>query len=212
MMTQIDEKYLQKLAPENSVLVMVDYLTGFIPGIKTIDAETYDKNVTALARIGEIYKDRMPTLILGDEGGFRGEFFPQIREHLAHGIFVERNQPSAWHSEQFRNLLAEYKRPKIILAGISLDNCVLQTSLDVLKAGYEVYIVVDVSGTNSFLAENAAMSRLVQAGAVLINWVSLASELLDDWANAEGTQIGELYQKYSNWGETGDAKNQTANG
>lgn len=212
MTTQTNEKYLQKLAPENSVLVMVDYLTGFIPGIKTIDAETYDKNVTALARIGEIYKDRMPTLILGDEGGFRGEFFPQIRQYLAHGIFVERNQPSAWHSEQFRDLLAEYKRSKIILAGISLDNCVLQTSLDVLKAGYEVYIVVDVSGSDTALSETAAMMRLTQAGAVMTNWVSLASELLDDWANAEGPQIGELYQKYSSWGETGDEKDQTTNG
>lgn len=87
----------------------------------------------------------------------------------------------------------------------------LQTSLDVLKAGYEVYIVVDVSGSDTALSETAAMMRLTQAGAVMTNWVSLASELLDDWANAEGPQIGELYQKYSSWGEIGDEKNQTAN-
>ncbi len=201
MTTQINETYLQKLTPENSVLVMVDYLTGFIPGIKTIDPATYDKNVTALARVGEIFKDRMPTIILGDEGGFRGEFFPQIRQHLAHGVFVERNQPSAWHAEQFRNLLAEHNRPKIILAGISLDNCVLQTALDVLRAGYEVYVVVDVSGSDTALSETAAMMRLTQAGAVMTNWVSLASELLDDWANPEGQEIGKIYQKYSTWGE-----------
>jgi nicotinamidase-related amidase len=211
MTTQTNEKYLQKLTPENSVLVMVDYLTGFVPGIRTIDRETYDKNVTALARVGEIFKDRMPTLILGDEGGFRGEFFPQIRQYLPHGIFVERNQPSAWHAEKFRNLLAEYNRPKIIMAGISLDNCVLQTALDVLKNGYEVYVVVDVSGSDSALAETAAMMRLQQAGAVMTNWVSLASELMDDWARPEAREIGELYQKYSTWGETDAAKTQTAN-
>ncbi|MDQ3041067.1 MAG: isochorismatase family protein [Acidobacteriota bacterium] len=218
MSTQTNENskqstnYLEKLTPENSLLVLVDYLTGFIPGIKTIAPDVYQNNVSALARIGEIFKDRMPTLVLGDEGGFRGKFFDQINEFLPDAPRVARNTPSAWHAEEFRRRLDESGRRKIIMAGISIDNCVTQTALDVLRAGYEVYILPDVSGSDHLLAEQAAISRLVQAGAVMTNWVSLASELMDGWAKPEGRQIGELYQKYSAWGETGDAKNQTANG
>jgi hypothetical protein len=200
-MTTINSNYVNKLTPENSVLVMVDYLTGFIPGIKTIDAQTYQNNVSALARIGQIFKDRLPTIVLGDEGGFRGKFFDQIDEFLPDAPKVARNQPSAWHSQEFRDLIEKYDRPKIIMAGISIDNCVTQLALDVLKAGYEVYVLPDVSGTDSFLVEQSAISRLTQAGATMTNWVSLASELMDDWSNPEGKLIGEVYQKYSKWGE-----------
>ncbi len=200
-MTTINSNYVNKLTPENSVLVMVDYLTGFIPGIKTIEAQTYQNNVSALACIGQIFKDRLPTIVLGDEGGFRGKFFDQIDEFLPDAPKVARNQPSAWHSPEFRDLIEKYDRPKIIMAGISIDNCVTQLALDVLKAGYEVYVLPDVSGTDSFLVEQSAISRLTQAGATMTNWVSLASELMDDWANPEGKLIGELYQKYSKWGE-----------
>jgi nicotinamidase-related amidase len=196
-----NSKYLEKLAPENSVLVMVDYLTGFLPGLKTIEPDVYQKNVTALARLGQIFEKRMPTIVLGDEGGFRGRFFDQINEYLPNAPRVLRHTPSGWGSEEFQILLERESRPKVIMAGISLDNCVTQTALDVLRAGYEVYVLPDVSGTDSVLVEQAAMSRLVQAGAVLTNWVSLASELMDDWETPEGKEIGELYQKYSVWGE-----------
>ena len=198
--TTNNERYTEKLTPENAVLIMVDYLTGFIPGIKTIEPDVYQNNVTALARIGQIFEKRMPTLVLGDEGGFRGQFFTQINDFLPDAPRIARNQPSAWHSAEFRDTLDRLDRKKIIIAGISLDNCTLQTTLDLLKAGYEVYVLPDVSGTDSFLVEQSAMMRLTQAGAVMTNWVSLASELLDDWANPEGKEIGELYQKYSQWG------------
>lgn len=177
--TTINSKYLVKLTPDNSVLVMVDYLTGFMPGLKTIDEKTYYNNVTALAKIGKIFQ--LPTIILGDEGGFRGELFPQISEFLSHGQRIGRHTPSAWHEPAFVKALQQFNRPKIIMAGISLDNCVTQTALDVLRAGYEVYVVVDVSGTDSPLVEQAAIMRLTQAGAVMTNWVSLVETTLEEF-------------------------------
>lgn len=198
--TAVDPKYLVKLTPENSVLVMVDYLTGFMPGLRTMDADTYMNNVTALAKIGKIFQ--LPTIIVGDEGGFRGNFFPQISQYLSHGWRIERHTPSAWHATEFVEALQKFNRPKVIMAGISIDNCVLQTALDVLSAGYEVYVVVDVSGTESKLVENAAILRLTQAGAVMINWASLASELMDNWDKPEGKEVVALYQEHSKWVET----------
>ena len=198
--TLVDPKYLVKLTPENSLLVMVDYLTGFLPGLRTMDKETYINNITALAKIGQIFQ--LPTIILGDEGGFRGEFFPEISQYLSHGLRVERHTPSAWREPKFVEALQKFNRPKIIMAGISIDNCVLQTALDVLSAGYEVYVVVDVSGTESKLVEDAAILRLTQAGAVMTNWVSLASELMADWNSSTGDEVGKLYQEHSKWGES----------
>jgi nicotinamidase-related amidase len=189
--------YWEKLSKNNSALVMVDYLTGFDPGLKTIDKNLYYHNVTALAKIGKIFK--LPTVVLGDEGGFRGSFYPLLNKYLPTAPRVGRNAPSAWKEPKFKSFVQSAKRKKIIIAGISIDNCVLQTTLDLLQNGYEVYVVVDCSGSDELLVENAAMMRLTQAGAVMVNWVSIASELIDDWANPEGQEVGQLYQDHSKW-------------
>jgi nicotinamidase-related amidase len=195
----VPSRYLVKLTPENSALIMVDYLTGFWPGLRTVDSVTYENNVTALAKIGQIF--RLPTVILGDTGSFRGQFYPQMARYLPGAQRVERHSPSAWKEAAFRDALARTGRRKVIIAGISVDNCVLLTSLDLLRAGYEVYVVVDASGTDSRLVEDAALMRLAQAGAVMTSWVSLASELMDDWQHPTGPAVGALYQQHSGWGE-----------
>jgi hypothetical protein len=43
-------KHMEKLAPSNAVLIMVDYLTAFDPGLTTIEKSTYMNIVTALAK------------------------------------------------------------------------------------------------------------------------------------------------------------------
>lgn len=190
--------YLLKLTPQNSVLVLIDHLTGFLPGLKSLNESTYKDNVTALTKLGSIFE--LPMIVLSDEGSFRGHFFSEIAEYLVHGQHIELHTPSAWHEDAFVKALQQFNRPKVIMAGISIDNCLMQTALDVLRAGYEVYVVVDASGTKSQLVETAAMLRLTQAGAVMTNWVLIASELLDDWNNPQAEAVGELYQKHSKWG------------
>lgn len=189
---------LVKLSRDNAALILVDHLTGFLPGLRSIPLAEYRRSVAALCRIGQIFK--LPTILLGDEGGFRGSFFPEVRRYLPDAPNVLRHSPSAWKSEEFRERLAQLGRKKLILGGISLDNCVTQNALDLLANGYEVYVVVDASGTTDSLTELAAMLRLTQAGAVMTSWVSLASELLDDWETAEGPEVGRLYAELSPWG------------
>ena len=65
--TAVNSKYHVKLTPTNSMLIMVDYTTGFLPGLRTMEQTKYMRNVTALAKIGKIFQ--LSTIVLGDEGG-----------------------------------------------------------------------------------------------------------------------------------------------
>lgn len=192
-----ENHFTEKLSKTNSVLIMVDYLTGFDPGLRTIEKNLYNHNVTALAKIGQIFK--LPTAVLGDTGSFRGNFYPLIDKYLPDAPKIERHAPSAWTEQAFRDFLKNSGRKKVIIAGISLDNCTLLTSLDLLRNGYQVYVVVDASGTDEKLVELAAMMRLTQAGAVMVSWVSMASEIMEDWQSPEGPLVGKLYQEHSSW-------------
>lgn len=190
--------YTEKLSRDNCTLVLVDFLTGFDPGVKTIDTLSFYHNVHAFAKIGQIFK--LPTIVLGDEGGFRGNFYTAVRKYAPNATYLERQTPSAWRVEAFRDFLSKTGRKKVVLGGISLDNCTLQTSIDLLQNGYQVYVCVDVSPAESELVEQAAMMRLQQAGAVLVTWGSIAGEIMGDWRSPEGQAVGQLYQDHSVYG------------
>jgi nicotinamidase-related amidase len=190
--------YTSKITRQNSTFVLVDFLEGFLPGIQTIEPRTFRTNAAAFARLSELF--RMPTLMLGDEGGFRGAFMPEVVAHTDHAVRIERHTVSAWAEPRFRQEIERIGRRKVVLGGISLDICTLHLTLDLLAAGYEAYVVTDVSGSDSLLNEQVAMQRMTQAGAVMTNWGSLASELMVDWQTAEGPEVGKLYQEFSAWG------------
>ncbi|MGG6262982.1 isochorismatase family protein [Leptolyngbya sp. AN03gr2] len=190
--------YCEKLTRDNCVVILVDFLDGFLPGLKTINHDLLRKNAEAFARLSKIFN--LPTIMLGEEGGFRGKFFPEVIAHADHAVRIERHTPSAWDEPNFHDKLTSLGRNKVLLGGISLDICTLQLTLDLLEAGYECYVVVDVSGSDTSLNETAALLRMTQAGAVMVSWASIASEIMKDWETPEGPAIGQLYQELSYWG------------
>ena len=192
-MTISIESYQSRLTPEDCAIVLVDFLHGFDPGLQTIPTKRWERNVEAFAKLAKLFQPRSPVFVLGDEGGFRGKFYDAIKEQLPDAPRFGRHTPSAMQAEDFRNALEATGRKRIVIGGVSLDLCTMHTSLDMLKAGYEVFVVVDCSGTESELVQTAAMMRLTQAGAVMTNWVSLASELMGDWQTPEGEVVGKLY-------------------
>ena len=66
-------------------------------------------------------------------------------------------------------------------------------ALSAQRAGYEVYAVMDASGTWSKLVEEAAPARMVQAGIIPMTWVGVGGELLSDWRSATGQAHGSSW-------------------
>lgn len=184
----------ERLTAENSVLILIDYLDGLAPAVKTLDQATLRNNTAALTKIGRIFG--LPTVVLGDTGSFRGQFMPELRETLGDTQPVARTTPSAWDTPAFVDAVRATGRKKLVMAGISTDNCLALTALGALRDGYEVYVVTDASGTGTALAETSALMRLTQAGAVPVGWVALASELMGDWEGPKGTAVGALYRDH----------------
>lgn len=59
----------------------------------------------------------------------------------------------------------------------------------------EVFVVVDASGTINKDMRDAALMRVSQAGAQLMSWFSVASELHRDWRNdVEG--LGAIFSNH----------------
>lgn len=71
-------------------------------------------------------------------------------------------------------------RPNVIVCGIEAHICVLQTSLDLLKSGYCVWLVNDAVSAGEPEQIAPAIRRLENTGAITTGCVSLAYEMMRD--------------------------------
>ena len=71
-------------------------------------------------------------------------------------------------------------RKKAVLCGIEAHVCVLQTALDLLSLGYEVYLVVDGISSQRPIDRSAALRRLERLGVGFTTMESALFELMTD--------------------------------
>lgn len=166
---------------EDTVFIYVDYVTGLDNLINTIPRAQFRNNITAFAKFNPLF--RVPTIVLGEENDYYGTFLPEITEHVTHDIHrFNRTQVSGYTPEVAASL-ASTGRKTVVIGGISIDNCTLHTTLDLLRNGYQVYVITDVSGSNSPMAEADAIQRMRDAGAVTGGWLSILTDLGQDFAD-----------------------------
>lgn len=185
---------LQRVTPDSAVLVYVDYVTGLDNLMNTIPAKQYRNNITAYTKFNQIFK--IPAVILGEENDYYGTFLPEVKTNVTFDTRRFERTMVSGYTPGFRDWLKTTGRKNVIIGGISIDNCTLATTLDLLRDGYNVYVVLDVSGSNSKLAEDAAIQRMRDAGAVTVTWLNMATELGVDFATPVGRQLMPLIQQH----------------
>ena len=80
--------------------------------------------------------------------------------------------------------LAEQGVSRVLLAGIESHVCVQQTALDLLAAGYRVYVAVDAVGARYEIDHDVALRRMESTGVTL----TTTEAALFEWCEAAGTE------------------------
>jgi nicotinamidase-related amidase len=75
-------------------------------------------------------------------------------------------------------------RPQLVVAGCETHVCLLQTTLALLRAGHEVWLVTDACGSRSPTNRELALQRLAGAGARLVGTEMVAFEWTRDARDA----------------------------
>ena len=114
-----------------------------------------------------------------------GKIIQQLQDVFPEQEPLDRTWINTWEDPNVIDWVEETGRKKIIMAGLWTEICLAMPAIQALGEGYEVYIVTDASGDVSLEAHEMAVRRMVQAGAVPITWLVLASELQRDWARTE---------------------------
>ena len=72
---------------------------------------------------------------------------------------------------------------QVVICGIEAHVCVLQTALDLIAAGREVFVVADAIGSRGSIDKALAIERLRTAGAIIVSREMVAFE----WMRQAGT-------------------------
>lgn len=88
---------------------------------------------------------------------------------------------SCWRDAAIRARLGDLRRDgrdQIVVAGMETHVCVAQSSLDLIAAGFEVFLVADSVGSRDVAVRDIAVRRLAAAGAKLVAHEMVAFEWL----------------------------------
>lgn len=199
---------------DNAVFAFIDHQTGLMNIVDSDTPVSFKNFVLALGETAKLHN--MPVVLTTSaETGPNGPLLPELIEMFPGAPLISRpGQINAWENADFVEAIRKTGRKKIIMSGITTDVCVTFAALSALDAGYEVYVVVDASGSMSDTVQTASLMRMQDAGAIMGNWFAISCELLWDWRNPAGSGTAELFvnrfQSYSNVFESHKATQRAA--
>jgi len=183
------------LTPQNAVLALIDYQPEQYAGVRSVGHAELLEHVTMLGRVATAFELPVVLSTVYVKHGMTGTN-PELREALPDVPEIDRTTMNSWEDPDFRAAVERTGRRKLILAGLWTEVCVAFPALDALKAGYEVYVVVDAIGGVSPVAHEAALQRMTQAGAIPITVLGLACELQRDWGRAGADRLRGVMREY----------------
>ena len=184
------------LTPENCAVVFIDHQPQMTFGVANIERQQLVNNVVMLAKAAKEFN--IPVILTAVETeSFSGYIWPQLMDVFPGQQPIERTSMNSWDDPAFRDAIEKTGKKNIILAGLWTEVCVAWPALNMIEAGYNVFIVEDACGATSQLAHEAAMKRCIQAGAVPMTAIATTLEFQRDWANREHYDaLMDLYREH----------------
>jgi nicotinamidase-related amidase len=190
-----DPKADPLLTPQNAVLALIDYQPEQYAGVHSVVHGELLAHVTMLGRIATTFELPVVLSTVYVKHGMSGTNV-ELREALPGVPEIDRTTMNSWEDPEFRAAVEQSGRKKLIIAGLWTEVCVAFPTLDALRAGYEVYVVVDAIGGVSRTAHESAMQRMIQAGATPISVLGLACELQRDWGRPDANRLRAIMREY----------------
>src|SRR6185295_7896759 len=126
-----------------------------------------------------------------------GPMWPQLLDVFPSQKPIERTGMNSWDTPAFREAIKKTGKKNILLSGLWTEVCITWPALNMLAEGYNIYVVDDACAGTSPAAHEAALSRMVQAGAVRMTTVPTVLEFQRDWADHKHyDDLMNLFREY----------------
>ena len=180
-------QYHKLYTPEDSAVVFIDHQPQMTFGVASIERASLINNVTLLAKVAKEFG--VPAVLTAVETeSFSGYVWPQLLDVFPGQPVVERTSMNSWDDPGFRTAIEATGKKNILMTGLWTEVCVTWPTIEMLGAGYNIYVVEDCCGATSPAAQEAALSRMVQAGAVRLTTIRAIARMAARLGQARALQ------------------------
>lgn len=180
------------LQRDRSQLLIVDLQQKLVPVIP----ESAELLQTAAFLLTAAQVMNVPVVVSEQYPKGLGSTVPEIAEHnVSKTVFEKLKFSAADRLLQSGFVEDSETRQQVVVAGIETHICVLQTAMELLAAGKQVFVVQDAVGSRHAADQASALNRIRQAGGT----VCCAESVVFEWCGVAGTdefrQISRLVRE-----------------
>lgn len=169
-----------------SLLLLVDMQERLVPAMSGADDVIAQCGI--LLRAG--YELGVPILASEQYPKGLGPTLPDLAGFATRRL--EKVEFSAHANRAIKDELALAGQRQIVVAGVEAHVCVLQTGLELVAAGYQVFVAADAVASRRPESREVALHRLARAGATLITVEMALFEWLRSASAPEFRSISKL--------------------
>ena len=179
--------------PSNVALLLIDHQSGLFQTVHDMPFTTLRRLTATLAKIASLAQIPVITTASVPQGP-NGPLIPEIHQNAPHAKYIARKgEINAWDNPDFVQAVKATGKKQLIIAGTITSVCMAFPAIAAVAAGYQVFAVIDASGTYSKMAEEITLARILQAGVVPIDTAAVASELQKTWNREDAAQWAQAY-------------------
>jgi nicotinamidase-related amidase len=174
------------LNKDRAILVVVDIQDVLLPKSTEV-AASYLRLSEKLIRVARTLN--IPVVATEQYPERLGHTNTAILEALGNTPVLSKLEFGCLANQGFRETLENSGRRQLIIIGMETHVCVMQTALEAIGQGYEIYIVRDAVVSARKTDYKAGLARMAQAGAVCVSTEMAIFELLRQAGTPEFKQV-----------------------
>lgn len=164
------------LVQEKSLIVVID-VQGNLAKV-VAQAGDANKNVQNLIRGGQALD--LPIILTAQAPEKIGHTTDEVLSLLPGSFEYPRTSFSVWADEACRRAVEKTGRTQVLLCGFESHICLYQSAIELLLAGYDVWIVADAVSSRSLENKQIALTELRAEGAHLTSVEMALFSLMED--------------------------------
>ncbi len=175
---------------ERSALLVIDLQTKMVPVLA--EYEEVVANIVWLIRIAQ--KIGVPIAATEQYPKGLGPMVPKVRKLIPSSAIAAKTHFSAVAAQCLRKLPG-HDRAQVVVVGAEAHVCVLQTALELLEDGKEVYVVADAIGSRHPVDRDMALTRMRDEGIRVVTREMVVFEWLGEAATPLFREISQEFFK-----------------
>jgi len=184
---------IPRIDPARAAMLLIDHQSGLFQTVGDMPMTTLRRHAAALAKMATLAGLPVITTASVPQGP-NGPLIPEIHANAPHAQYIaRRGEINAWDNPDFVAAVKATGRDQLIVAGTITSVCMAFPSIAAAADGYQVFAVIDASGTYSKMAQEITLARVVQAGVVPMDTAAVASELQKTWHRDDAGEWAQVY-------------------